>query len=77
MSLCLDHVERGLQGLRTRRAIRRLEKLPRQPAFKALGADRPGFPVPVDVEIGEGRAIGRMEQLGGLGKIDQDVGPGG
>ena len=57
MRLGLDHVQRRLQRLRTRRALRRLEEAARQPAAKALGADRPGLPVAVDVEVGEAGSV--------------------
>ena len=74
--LGLDHVERRLQRLGARRSAGRLEELPRQPASEALAAHRPGLAVTVDVEIGEGCAVGRVEQLGGAGEVDQDVGLG-
>ena len=74
MRLRLDHVERRLQRLGTRRALRRLEEAARQPAAEALGADRPGLPVAVDVEIGEAGSVGRMEQFGRLREVDQDIG---
>src|SRR5262249_58557361 len=64
--LGLDHIERRLQGFRTRRSLRRLKKAARQPAAEALGADRPGLSVAVDVEIGEAGAIRGMGQLGRL-----------
>ena len=53
---------------------RRLEEAARQPAAEALGADRPGFAMAVDVEIGEAGAVRRVEQLGRLREVDQDVG---
>ena len=53
---------------------RRLEEAARQPAAEALGADRPGLAMAVDVEVGEAGAVRRVEQLGGLREVDQDVG---
>src|SRR5438477_4296554 len=73
MRLGFDHVECRLQRLRTRRAPSRLEEAPRKPPAKALGADRPGLAVTVDVEVGETGPIRRMEQLGGLCEVDQYV----
>ncbi len=74
MRLGLDDVQRRLQRLRTRRAARRLEEAPRQPAAETLGADRPGFAVAVDFEVGEAGAVRGVEQFGGLREVDQDVG---
>ena len=74
MGLGLDHIQRRLQRLRTRRAFSRLEEAPRQPAAEALGADRPGLAVAVDVEIGEAGSVRRVEQFGGLREFDQNVG---
>ena len=69
MRLGLDHVQRRLQGLRTRRAARLLEEAAGEPAAKALGADRPGFAMAVDVEVGEAGAVRRVEQFGGLREV--------
>ena len=74
MRLRLDHVQRRLQRLRTRRAARLLEEAAGEPAAKALGADRPGFAMAVDVEVGKAGAVRGVEQLGGLGEVDQDIG---
>ena len=74
MRLGLDHVQRRLQRFRTRCAARLLEEAAGEPAAKTLSADRPGFAMAVDVEIGEAGAIRRVEQLGGLCEADQDIG---
>ena len=78
MRLGLDHVQRRLQRLRTRRAVRLLEEAARQPAAEALGADRPGLAMAVDVEIGEAGAVGGVEQFGGCAssiRMSACVGP--
>src|SRR5262249_50632303 len=63
-----------MPDLRTRCSLRRLKEAARQPAAEALGADRPGLAMTVDVEIGEACAVRRMEQLGRLCQLNQDVG---
>jgi hypothetical protein len=61
MRLGLDHIQRRLQGLGTRRALCRLEVAAGQPAAEALGADRPCLTVVVDVEVGEAGPIRGVE----------------
>src|SRR5436190_24358663 len=73
MRLRLDHVKRRLQRLRTRRAFCRLEEAAREPTAKALGADRPSFPVTVDIKVGKACAVRGVEQYGRLGQINQDI----
>ena len=74
MRLGLDHVERRLQCLGTRRALRRLKEAACQPAAEALGADWPGLAMAVDVEVGEAGSVRRVKQLGRLREVDQDIG---
>jgi hypothetical protein len=50
-----------LQRFRIRRAFRFFKKLTREPAAKALGADRPGLAMAVDIEVGEAGPIRGME----------------
>ena len=61
MRLRLNDVECRLQRFRTRRALCRLEETAREPAAEALGADRPGLAMAVDVEVGEAGPIRRVE----------------
>jgi hypothetical protein len=74
MGLGLDHVQRRLQRLGTRRPGGRLEEAPRQPTAEAFSSDWPGLAMAVDVEIGEAGSVGRMKKFGGLGEFNQDVG---
>src|SRR5688572_17779650 len=62
--LRLYYVERRLQRLRTRSASRCLEEAAGKPSAKALGPDRPGLAMTVDVEVGESRTVWGVEQLG-------------
>src|SRR5262249_32266840 len=61
MRLCFDHVERRLQRLGIWRAIGLLEESAGEPAAKALGADRPGFAMTVDIEVHETGAVSGVE----------------
>jgi hypothetical protein len=61
MRLGLDHIQRRLQGFGTWRATRGFEEVAREPPAKALGADRPGLTVAVDVEVGEAGPIRGVE----------------
>jgi len=61
MRLGLDHVERRLQRLRAGRTTRLLEEAAGEPAAETLGADRPGFAMAVDVEVGEAGAVRCVE----------------
>ena len=72
MRLGLDHVQRRLQRLRTRRALGRLEEAARQPAAEALGADRPGLAMAVDVEVGEAGAVRRVLRSDRIAKIERN-----
>jgi len=73
MRFGLDHVERGLQCLRTRRALCLLKEAACEPATETLGADWPGLAMPVDVEIGEAGPVRGVEQLGRLRQLNEDV----
>src|SRR5262249_53025901 len=70
----LDHIERRLQCVGTWRALCRLVETARQPPLEAFAADWPGFAMAVDVDVGEGGAVGRVEQFGGLREVNQDIG---
>jgi len=45
-----------------------------QPAAKSLAADRPGFPVTIDQEIGIGGAGGGVEELAARPNLGEHVG---
>ena len=68
--LRLDDIERRLQRLGTRRALRRLEIATRQPPLETLAPDRPGLAMPIDAEVGEAGAVRRVKQLGRLRQVD-------
>ena len=65
LRLRLEHIERRVQRRRAGRIPGPLVILLPQPGAKALAAQRPGFSVAIDDEIGKCRAVGRMEQPGG------------
>ena len=45
-----------------------------QPAAQASAADRPGFPVALDPQVGKGDAGGGMKQLDGRRYLEEHVG---
>lgn len=70
----LDHIQSRLKSFRTRCAARLLEVAAGEPAAKTFGANRPCLAMAVDIEVGEAGAVRRVEQFGGLGDADQDIG---
>src|SRR5262249_45501378 len=72
--LGFNHVERRCQRLGTRRSLRRVVETTSQPTAEALGADRPGLAMAIDIEIGKTGVVRGMEQLGRLRQPNQDVG---
>ena len=64
LRLRLEHIEGSVERARARRVPGPLVVLLAQPGTKAFAANRPGFPVAVDDEIGIGGAVGRVEELG-------------
>jgi hypothetical protein len=74
MRLGLDDVQRRLKRFRTWRTAHLLEESAGEPAAEALAADRPGFAMAIDIEVGEAGAVRCVEQFGGLGEADQDIG---
>src|SRR4029453_382174 len=69
----LEDVEAGADRSAAWRAPGHLEVSLAQPAAEAFAADGPGFPMPVDPDIGERRAVGGMEQLRLESDLDEDV----
>ena len=61
--LGLDDIERRLYGLGASRAAGLLIEGAREPAREPLGPYRPGFAVPIDVEVRVGGHIGGVEKL--------------
>jgi hypothetical protein len=74
LRLRFDHIEGSVQRARARCVPGPLVVLLTQPCTKAFAANRPGFPVTVDDEIGIGGAVGRVEEPGGGCDIQQDIG---
>src|SRR5262245_61333483 len=75
IELCpsLQHAERGLHRLGTRRALGALIEPAGQPALEALAADRPIFLMAVHVEAAVTNIIPIVKQLGCRRELDQDV----
>ncbi len=67
----LDQPEGVLHGLGVRRTAGRLEEPPNEPAAEALAAHWPGFPVAIDRDVREARAVGRVEQVGRAGEAGE------
>ena len=71
----------GLEQIERRADRRRAQGLPGllvitapQPAAQAFAADRPGFPVALDPQIGKGGAGGGMKELDGRRDLEEHVG---
>ena len=73
LGLRLQHIERCVQRGRARCVPGALVVLLAQPGSKALAAKRPGFPVPVDDEIGKTGAVACVKEPGGRCDIEEDV----
>src|SRR5262245_7185609 len=74
LGLGLDDIQSGLQSLRVWRTGSCLEKTPCQPPAKSFAADRPGFAMAVDVEIGEAGPVRCMEKIRRLRESDENGG---
>ena len=73
LGLRLQHIERCVQRGRARRIPGALVVLLAQPGLKALAAQRPGFPVAIDDEIGKAGAVACVKEPGGRCDIEEDV----
>ena len=74
LRLRLQHIERGAHRRRGRGIPGAFVILLPQPGAKALAAQRPGFAVAIDDEIGKCHAVARVEEPGGARHIEQNVG---
>ena len=74
LGLRLQHIESCVQRGRARCVPGPLVVLLAQPGPKALAAKRPGFPVPVDGEVGKAGAVACVKEPGGRCDIEEDVG---
>jgi len=73
LGLRLKHIEGCVQRGRARRILGALVVVLAQPGLKALAAQRPGFPVAVDDEIGKAGAIACVKEPGGRCDIEEEV----
>src|SRR5262249_10502094 len=73
LGLRLERIEGCVQRRRARRIPGALVVLLAQPGLKALAAQRPGFPVAVDDEIGKAGAVACVKEPGSRGDTEKDV----
>ena len=73
LGLRLKHNEGCVQRRRARRIPGALVVLLAQPGLKSLAAQRPGFPVAVDDEIGKAGTVGCVKEPRGRCNIEEDV----
>ena len=73
LGLRLERIEGCVDRGRARRIPGALVALLAQPGLKALAAQRPGFPVAVDDEIGKAGAVACVKEPGGRCDIEEDV----
>jgi hypothetical protein len=73
LGLRLQHIEGYVERGRARRTPGPLVVLLAQPGLKVLAAQRPGFPVAVDDEIGKAGAVACVKEPGGRCDIEEDV----
>src|SRR4029077_21081722 len=73
LGLRLQHIEGCVQCGWARCVPGPLVVLLAQPGLKALAAKRPGFPVPVDDEVGKTGAVAGVKEPGGRCDIEEDV----
>src|SRR5262245_58883188 len=73
LGLRLEHIEGCIERGRARRIPGALVVLLAQPGQKVLDAQRPGFPVTIDDEIGKAGAVAGVKELGGRCDIEEDV----
>jgi hypothetical protein len=73
LGLRLKRIEGCVQRGRARRIPGPLVVLLAQPGPKALAAQRPGFPVAVDDEIGKAGAVACVKEPGGRCGIEEDI----
>src|SRR5262249_20116939 len=73
LGLRLKHIEGCVERGRARGIPGALVVVLAQPGQKALAAQRPGFPVAVDDEVGKAGAVAAVKELGGRCDIEEDV----
>jgi len=73
LGLCLKRIEGCVQRGRARRIPGPFVVLLAQPGLKALAAQRPGFPVAIDHEIGKAGAVACVKEPGGRCDNGEDV----
>src|SRR5262249_32378886 len=73
LGLRLKHVEGCVERGRARRIPGALVVLLAKPGLKALAAQRPGFPVAIDDEIGKAGAVACMKEPGSRCDTEEDV----
>src|SRR5262249_29689747 len=73
LGLRLERIEGCVQRGRTRRIPGALVVVLAQPRLKALAAQRPGFPVAIDDEIGKAGAVACVKEPSGRRDIEEYV----
>jgi len=73
LGLRLKHIEGCVERGRARGIPGALVVVLAQPGLKALAAQRPGFPMAVDDEIGKAGAVTCVKEPGGRCDIEEDV----
>ena len=73
LGLRFEYVKGCVQRSGARRIPGALVVLLAQPSLKALAAQRPGFSVAVDDEVGKARAVAGVKELGGRCDTEEDV----
>src|SRR5262249_51357464 len=73
LGLRLQHIEGCVERGRARRIPGPLVVLMAQPGLKALAAQRPGFPVAIDDEIGKAGAVACLKEPAGRCDTEEAV----